>query len=160
MILALANAAITPEGMALGGWRTGRRRKERVSSCGSVWGRIAPPPDKVFDGGGYFGPSKTMMVTATGGLKRALDALRRWIDGRRYPRARSQLARQRISSGPSSRAPWKGRQDPQEPGRPIGDGGSRQPSPNPLSTTRMFERHIVNVKPSGRLGLVGRRCVQ
>jgi len=72
MILASANAAISPGGMALGGWRTGRRRKERVSSCGSVWGRIAPPPEEEFVGGdGLFGPSKTMTVTATGGLKRA-----------------------------------------------------------------------------------------
>jgi hypothetical protein len=54
MILALANAAITPEGKALGGWRTGRRRKERVSSCCSMWGRIAPPPDEEFVGGGLF----------------------------------------------------------------------------------------------------------
>ncbi len=54
MILASANAAITPGGMALGGWRTGRRRKERVLSCGSVWGRIAPPPDEEFVGGGLF----------------------------------------------------------------------------------------------------------
>jgi hypothetical protein len=52
MILASANAAISPGGMARGGWRTGRRRKERVPSCGSVWGRIAPPPDEEFVGGG------------------------------------------------------------------------------------------------------------
>ncbi len=38
--------------MALEGWRMGRRRKERVSSCGSVWGRIALPPNKEFIGGG------------------------------------------------------------------------------------------------------------
>ena len=54
MILALANAAITPGGMALGGWRTGRRRKERVLSWGSVWGRIAPPPVEECVGGGLF----------------------------------------------------------------------------------------------------------
>jgi hypothetical protein len=54
MILASANAAISPGGMARGGWRPGRRRKERVSSCGSVWGRIAPPPDEEFVGGGFF----------------------------------------------------------------------------------------------------------
>jgi len=52
MTLASVNAAITPGRMALKGWRTGRRRKERVSSCGSVWGRITPPPDKEFVGGG------------------------------------------------------------------------------------------------------------
>jgi hypothetical protein len=68
MILASANAAISPGGMARGGWRTGRRRKEKVLSCGSVWGRIAPPPDGEFVGGGYFGPLKTMTVTATGGF--------------------------------------------------------------------------------------------
>ena len=51
MILASVNAAITLGGMALGGWRTGRRRKERVLSCGSVWGRIAPPADEEFVGG-------------------------------------------------------------------------------------------------------------
>ena len=54
MILASANAAISPEGMARGGWRTERRRKERVSSCGSVWGRIAPPPVEEFVEGGLF----------------------------------------------------------------------------------------------------------
>ena len=54
MILASANAAITPGGMALGGWRTRRRRKERVLSCGSVWGRIAPPLTKGLLGGGLF----------------------------------------------------------------------------------------------------------
>jgi len=54
MILASANAAITPGGMALGGWRTGRRRKERVLSWGSVWGRIAPPPVEECVGGGLF----------------------------------------------------------------------------------------------------------
>ena len=32
----------------------GRRRNERVSSCDSVWGRIAPPPDKEFVGGGLY----------------------------------------------------------------------------------------------------------
>jgi isopentenyl phosphate kinase len=69
MILASANAAVSPRGMARGGWKTGRRRKERVSSCGSVWGRIAPPPDKEFvGGGGSFGHLKTSAldcVTAT-----------------------------------------------------------------------------------------------
>jgi hypothetical protein len=73
MILASANAAISPGGMALGGWRTGRRRKDMVSSCGSVWGRIAPPPDGEFVGGGV-GPLKTMTVTATGSV------LARWRD--------------------------------------------------------------------------------
>jgi len=75
MIPASANAAISPRGMAWGGWRMGRRRKERVSSCVSVWGRIAPPPNEEFvEGGGSFGPSKTIAVTATGGLMRA-----RWM---------------------------------------------------------------------------------
>ncbi len=53
----------------------GRRRKERVSSCGSVWGRIAPPPDEEFVGGkGSFGHSKTLAlahVTATTTLAEA-----------------------------------------------------------------------------------------
>ena len=75
MILASANAAISPGGMARGGWRTGRRRKERVSPCGSVWGRIAPPPDEEFVGGGCsFGPSNTSAlarVTATTTLAEA-----------------------------------------------------------------------------------------
>ena len=44
-----------------------------VSSCGSVWGRIAPPPDGEFVGGGV-GPLKTMTVTATGMV------LARWRD--------------------------------------------------------------------------------
>ena len=44
--------------------------------------------------------------------------------------------------GPLSCVPWKGWNDPQELGRPIGDGGSHQPGPNSLSTTRTFEHHV------------------
>ena len=78
-------------GVALGGWRTGSRRKERVSTCGSVWGRIAPPPDDEFVGGGVlFWAFEDNDGDSNQGFKAGtLDAFRQWIG--RYPWARSQL---------------------------------------------------------------------
>jgi hypothetical protein len=75
ILLALANTAITPGGMALGGWRMERRMKKRVLSCGSVWGRIAPPPGNEFVGGGVILGAST------------LYAYQQWINGRQYPQA-------------------------------------------------------------------------
>ncbi len=70
------DAGISPGGMALGEWRTGRRRKERGSSIsvGSVWGgALNPLLTRIFLGGFDFWPSKTRTkattTTATGGLK-------------------------------------------------------------------------------------------
>jgi len=130
----------------------GRKGSRHVVLCGAG---LPPFLTKSLLGGVLFWAFEDNNGDSNRGLKAAtLDAFQRWIDSHR------QLARQRISSWPSSCAPWKGRQDLQEPGRPIGGGGSHQPGLNPLLTTRTFERHVVNVKPWGRLRRVGRRCVQ
>ena len=86
----------TLSGMALGGWRWGgggRKRSCHVDLCGAG---LPPLLTKSLLGGG---------LSATRGLKQA----RSMPSGDGLPWARSRLARRRISSWPSSCAPWKGR---------------------------------------------------